>query len=1087
MNWGEAKKKESGVKPPHPTVRIVCATIDGMKPTIPLLALLLVATSLHADEPNHGFKVPPGFKVELYAPDALATDIFSLTIDAQGRVVVAGKNYVKALVEKDGKADHAILLSMLPKTGSHGMCFDEGDLVCNGDSGLRRYPASETTIKDSPAPYFTTGKDGEHSANAIVKGPDGWFYMIAGNDAAIPADFVNSPNSPIKTSKTGMLVRFSPDGKTREIVADGFRNPYGLTMGPRGDIFTVDSDGERIYHLPYYTPTRVFDIAYGMHHGWVNAGWQSSWAPPEWWPDVVDRVCDIGRGSPTANVVYRHRAFPQKYRGGLFSLCWTFGKLYFFPLNPEGSTYRSKTEVFLETTGDVGFAPTGMAVGPKGDLFIAIGGRGTRGSVFRVYYDGPEKTPALPTDPVRAVLAADEPLSAWSRAAWVPAAKKLGEKAFVDAMRDPTLPIDERIRAVEILTEVYRGVLREQAKELGNAPPDVTARAIWSLTRFEKTDERFAAVVDLAKASKEPRVLRAAWEAFAFWPKAWKLDAEIWDTALAAKDRRIASLMRRSVDAGLGRPGERSAGGQRPWPSFSGFPYGTEEMLFSPLADPVEVLRVMQKEMGGVRVDGAPKDTIGYSIAAPSEDPVKAADVRRFVDSIVIQTLPRWQLNKIRPSAPLAAEMARTLAMAESNSQVFVSWVAGNLKNPSNDLETDEHFLLCLAQMKGKRHATVTSLVGSTLVDLPAKYAKAGAKPSDQVPAVLDAMTKRLLDLDPNLEKAILDHPHFGHDGHEPLVARFSDKTRLAATRKLVKGVSEWSPELVALVAANYEAAEAIAVLRPQLDEPRLADPILLYLAEKGERRDDFVRALGSSQAKVVEAGATRLVGSPNPADAELVAAVKAIRRFNDPKTDKAVRASLEKLLVSWTNEKIAASSPAAVNDAWSDWFVKSHKDGDKMLGMSGASTAKWMQRIAKLDFEGGDVPRGFAVFQKRNCFRCHGDQRRLGPDLTGAAQRFSRDDLFTAIVEPSKDIAPSFESKVIATSSGKTYSGMLIYDSQELYLLQVSPDTTVRIPGSDVLSIGRSPISFMPAGLLDDAPDRELVDLYAYLRSLRK
>ena len=409
------------------------------------------------------------------------------------------------------------------------------------------------------------------------------------------------------------------------------------------------------------------------------------------------------------------------------------------------------------------------------------------------------------------------------------------------------------------------------------------------------------------------------------------------------------------------------------------------------------------------------------------------------------------------------------------------------LTNPSSTLESDQHFLLCLAQMKGNRSAKATERIATALVDLPAKYAKVVAKPSDQVPAVLDAMTKRLLDLDPNLEKAILDHPRFGQDGHEPLVARFSDKIRLAATRKLVKGVTEWSPELVGLVAANYEPTEAISVLRPLLTEPRLADPILLYLAEKGDRRDDFVRALGSSQAKVVETGATRLVGTEKPADAELVAAVKAIRRFSDPKTDKSVRASLEKLLVSWTGQKIAETEPAKVNDAWTDWFVKSHAGGDKLLGMSGASTAKWMQRIAKLDFESGDAQRGFAVFQKRNCFRCHGEQRRLGPDLTGAAQRFSRDDLFTAIVEPSKDIAPSFESKVIVTNSGKTYSGMLIYESQELTLLQVSPDTTVRIPGSDLQSIGRSPISFMPTGLLDDAADRELVDLYAYLRSLRK
>jgi putative heme-binding domain-containing protein len=885
-----------------------------------------------------------------------------------------------------------------------------------------------------------------------------------------------------------MLVRFSPDGKTREIVADGFRNPYGLTVGPRGDIFTVDSDGERIYHLPYYTPTRVFDIAYGMHHGWVNAGWQSSWAPPEWWPDVVDRVCNIGRGSPTACVVYRHRAFPAKYRGGLFSLCWTFGKLYFFPLTPAGSTYRSKTEVFLETTGDVGFAPTGMAVGPKGDLFIAIGGRGTRGSVFRVYYDGPEKMPALPTDPLRAVLAADEPLSAWSRAAWVPAAKKLGEKAFVEAMRDPKLPIDERIRAVEILTELYGGIRPEQAKGF-EGPPDVTARVIWSLTRFERTDERFTTVFDLAKTSKEPRVLRAAWEAFAFWPKSWCADA-MWDAALRTKDLRLAGLMRAAVEGKRGQPD------QTRWPTmhFKGPEEDRHAFFFTDASDQrtVEILRLVQQSLGDVRADGVPKDSIGYSVVVDSKSPKRAEAISENADKYVSAMVRLWNeapstQGVFGRTAPFAAELARTLALLRSDNGEWVGLVAEELGNPSSSLESDEHFLLCLAQMTGKRTPTATGWIASALVDLPAKHAKVGAKPSDQVPAVLDAMTKRLLGLDPNLEKAILDHPRFGHEGHELLVARFSDKNRLAATRKLVKGVREWSPELVGLVAANYEPAEAIAVLRPLLAEPRLADPILLYLAENGDRRGDFIRALGSSQAKVVEAGANRLVGSEKPADAELIAAVKAIRRFSDLKTDKAVRGSLEKLLVSWTGQKIAETDPAKANAAWAGWFVRSHAGGDKLLGMSGASTAKWMQRIAKLDFSNGDAQRGFAVFQKRNCFRCHGEQRRLGPDLTGAAQRFSRDDLFTAIVEPSKDIAPSFESKLIVTQSGKTYSGMLIYESQELILLQVSPDTTVRIPGAEVQSIGRSAISFMPAGLLDDAPDRELIDLYAYLRSLRK
>jgi putative heme-binding domain-containing protein len=1080
-----------------------------MKPTIALLAIL-VATSLHADEPNHGFKVPPGFKVELYAGDALATDIHNLTIDAQGRVVVASKNYVKALVEKDGKADHAVLLSTLPKSGAHGMYFDGNELVANGDGGIRRFPASADTIKKLPQAYFSSKNDGEHSTNAIVKGPDGWFYMIAGNDAGITADFVNSKTSPIKTPTAGVLVRFSPDGKTREIVADGFRNPYGLTMGPRGDIFTVDSDGERIYHLPYYTPTRVFDIAHGMHHGWVNAGWQSSWAPPEWWPDVVDRVCDIGRGSPTACVVYRHRAFPEKYRGGLFSLCWTFGKLYFFPLHPEGSTYRSKTEVFLETTGDVGFAPTGMAVGPKGDLFIAIGGRGTRGSVFRVYYDGPEKSPALPTDPLRAVLAADEPLSSWSRAAWVPAAKMLGEKAFVDAMRNKELSIDERIRAVEILTELYGGVRPEQAKLLlaeKSCPADVSARVIWSLARFvrpdpskaivDETKERFTLILKIAKDTYEDRVARAAWEAVAFWPTAWPdFDESLWRYGLSTNERRIRSLMRKAVSDKRGRPDDKISGAAllNHWqrlksePEFWDLKDLPSRLGRSDSPVRIEVIRILQKAIGDVRADGLPKESIGYMAAdRQSTDSKTAASIRAQAEQVAKRLFDYPRRAGEQPRFEFDAELARTLAMLGSEDESAVAWTADRLGGKSSTLESDEHYLLCLAQMKGVRSSGATHQIATALVDLPARFAKLGAKPSDQVPAVLDAMTKRLLELDPQLERAIVAHDSFGQDGNEILAFHFSKSVQLDATKKLAKRVRDWSPELVRLVILNYEANDAIDVLRPMVDETRIADPILLFLADKGNRRDDFIQALSSSQSKVVETGALRLIGSKKPTAGELVAGIKALRRFSDLKTDKSVRAAVGNMLEWWTQEKIAETDPAKVNDAWADWFVKSHKDGERLLGMSGASTAKWMQRIAKIDFADGDVQRGFAVFQKRNCFRCHGEQRRLGPDLTGAAQRFSRDDLFTAIVEPSKDIAPSFESKLIVTNSGKTYNGMLIYESQELILLQVSPDTTVRIPGSEVQSIGRSAISFMPTGLLDDANDREVVDLYAYLRSLRK
>ena len=73
-----------------------------------------------------------------------------------------------------------------------------------------------------------------------------------------------------------------------------------------------------------------------------------------------------------------------------------------------------------------------------------------------------------------------------------------------------------------------------------------------------------------------------------------------------------------------------------------------------------------------------------------------------------------------------------------------------------------------------------------------------------------------------------------------------------------------------------------------------------------------------------------------------------------------------------------------------------------------------------------------------------------------------------------------------LATRFGKVYQGLLVYESPEGYLLQSGPDTTLRISGEDVLTLEPSRQSLMPTGLLNDLTDRELSDLYAYLKTLQ-
>ncbi len=126
-------------------------------------------------------------------------------------------------------------------------------------------------------------------------------------------------------------------------------------------------------------------------------------------------------------------------------------------------------------------------------------------------------------------------------------------------------------------------------------------------------------------------------------------------------------------------------------------------------------------------------------------------------------------------------------------------------------------------------------------------------------------------------------------------------------------------------------------------------------------------------------------------------------------------------------------------------------------------------------------------MFERQACHRCHTGASKLGPDLAGAAARFSRRDLFEAILDPSKDIAPPYRTTSITTRDGQTYIGIIVYESPDATMLQTGPDVVVRLSGVDSQSMRPSRQSLMPNGLLNEASDQDLADLLVFLKSLTK
>src|SRR5262249_19242215 len=97
-------------------------------------SLLLVTLGEVAPADDLGLRVAPGFKVTLFADQDLANDIYSMTLDAEGRVVVSSRGWVKTLhdTKGTGRPDRATLFATTPK-GGMGLAFDGPDLLFTGD------------------------------------------------------------------------------------------------------------------------------------------------------------------------------------------------------------------------------------------------------------------------------------------------------------------------------------------------------------------------------------------------------------------------------------------------------------------------------------------------------------------------------------------------------------------------------------------------------------------------------------------------------------------------------------------------------------------------------------------------------------------------------------------------------------------------------------------------------------------------------------------------------------------------------------------------------------------------------------------
>jgi putative heme-binding domain-containing protein len=308
------------------------------------------------------------------------------------------------------------------------------------------------------------------------------------------------------------------------------------------------------------------------------------------------------------------------------------------------------------------------------------------------------------------------------------------------------------------------------------------------------------------------------------------------------------------------------------------------------------------------------------------------------------------------------------------------------------------------------------------------------------------------------------------------------------------QGELRWTDELVAL-ASSLSPEESLPALRLAWEDFARRDAIIEVLAKSPQPGDRplLVESLAAVQATTVERAARALSALGEQADEkDIFAALAALKQACLAPDGRSTRLALAGLLSAWTGQAIEIDEPESADlpsayKPWFDWFASAYPDSAARLASFGEATAaQWHDRLAKIDWETGDAMRGRLVFERKACQKCHAGNSPLGPDLAGAAGRLSREDLLAAIVDPNKDVSPLYQTTQVVTGSGRTITGLVVYESPESTLVQTTADETVRIAGDEILAMRKSRVSLMPAGLLNDVTDQELADLFAHLKTIR-